>query len=218
MEFGFPQALGFVLAYFLGAIPSSVWYGKNIHGIDVRQFGSGNAGATNTFRVLGKKAGILVFLADVSKGLLAGSIANGLWKLGFLNYESLEPYQILFGLTAILGHIFSVFVGFKGGKGVATSLGLGICLYPLLAFTCFLLFMLILALTHYVSVGSMLSTLAFPLLTYTPWFYARGNYIAGFGFVAFGIVVYTHRKNIQKLLQGTENKIYLFKRPDKSAS
>jgi glycerol-3-phosphate acyltransferase PlsY len=208
----------FAIAYFIGAIPSSVWYGKRFHGVDVRQFGSGNAGATNTFRVLGRKAGIIVFLTDVSKGLIAGSLANGLYKLNLLTYADLEPFQILFGLTAIFGHIFSVFVKFKGGKGVATSLGLGICLYPMLAFACFILFLVILAITHYVSVGSMLSTLAFPLLTYSPWFYAKGNYISGLGFVAFGIVVYTHRKNIQKLISGTENKIYLFKKPTKTQS
>ena len=113
-----------VLAYLIGSIPSAVWFGKIFHGIDVREHGSGNPGATNTFRVLGKKAGSIVLLFDIAKGLLATSLAITLLRLGVINEENLILAKLIFGIIAVFGHIFSVFLKFKGGKGVATLFGM----------------------------------------------------------------------------------------------
>ncbi len=124
--------LGFAIiaAYLLGAIPSAVWIGIRFYGVDVRQKGSGNSGATNTFRVLGKRAGIIVMLLDIFKGLLATSLAPLLVKLGIITPDDLILYKLVCGGTAVLGHIFSIFIGFKGGKGVATLLGLMLSVHP----------------------------------------------------------------------------------------
>ncbi|MDX2197011.1 MAG: glycerol-3-phosphate 1-O-acyltransferase PlsY [Cytophagales bacterium] len=203
--------LGFV-AYFMGAIPTAVWYGKWFHNVDVREHGSKNAGATNTFRVLGQKAGIIVFIIDVLKGFAATSMANLLYFDDRIwDYEVAE-FKILYGLLAVFGHIYSVFIGFKGGKGVATSLGLGLCMFPTVALICFGIFLIILYLSKYVSVGSMAATLAFPLLMLTSWFTPDDYLITIFGFMAFLLVVYTHRKNIVRLINGEENKVYLIKK------
>ena len=115
--------LGFVIAYLLGSVPTAVWFGKANYGIDVREHGSGNPGATNTFRVLGKKAGIIVMLVDIAKGLMATAIATLLVTINLLPDANMVTFQLLFGITAVLGHIFPVFISFKGGKGVATFLG-----------------------------------------------------------------------------------------------
>lgn len=201
-----------ILAYLLGSIPTAVLYGRAFHGLDVREHGSHNAGATNTFRVLGKKAGIIVFMIDVAKGFAATSLSDLLYFDDRIwNYEIAE-FRILYGLLAVVGHIYPVFAQFKGGKGVATSLGLGICMFPEVAALCLVLFVIILFLTHYVSLGSILATLAFPLLMFTKWFRPDDWLLIAFGFMAFLLTLYTHRKNIQRLIHGEENKVYLIKR------
>lgn len=203
-----------LLAYMIGSIPTAVWYGRFFHGIDVREHGSMNAGATNTFRVLGKKAGAIVFGIDVLKGFLATSLAVFLYNYDRIwDYEVAE-FKILYGILAVLGHIYPVFAKFKGGKGVATSLGLGLCMFPEVAFICLCIFFIILAVSHYVSLGSILATLAFPLLMFTRWFKPDDYLLIIFGFVAFALVLYTHRKNIVRLLNGNENKIYLISKKD----
>lgn len=198
-----------ILAYLIGSIPTALWYGQYFHQIDVREFGSKNAGATNTFRVLGKKAGTIVFLIDVLKGFLATSLASFLFDFDKIyNYEIAE-FKILFGILAIIGHLYPVFANFRGGKGVASSLGLGFCMFPEVALICLGIFTIVLAFSHYVSLGSILATLAFPLLMLTKWFRPDDYLLIIFGFVAFGLVLYTHRKNIVRLINGNENKIYL---------
>ncbi|MDX2188497.1 MAG: glycerol-3-phosphate 1-O-acyltransferase PlsY [Bacteroidota bacterium] len=202
--------LGF-LAYLIGSIPTAVWYGTAFHGIDVREHGSKNAGATNTFRVLGKRAGLIVFLIDVFKGWTATTLANILYLDDRIwDYEVAE-FKILYGALAVVGHIYPVLSNFKGGKGVATSLGLGICMFPEVALICFGIFFVILSFSHYVSLGSIFATLAFPLLMFTRWFRPDDYLMIVFGFFAFALVLYTHRKNIIRLLNGEENKIYLIK-------
>lgn len=198
-----------VLAYLIGSIPTAVWYGKKFHGIDVREFGSKNAGATNTFRVLGKKAGAIVFSIDVFKGFAATSLATILYGQDRIWDYEIAEFKILYGILAILGHVYPVFANFKGGKGVATSLGLGLCMFPEVAAVCLGIFIVILFITHYVSLGSILATLAFPLLMFTKWFKPDDYLIIVFGFTAFLMVIYTHRKNIVRLINGEENKIYL---------
>jgi glycerol-3-phosphate acyltransferase PlsY len=197
---------GAVIAYLIGSIPTAVWYGKAFHGIDVRDYGSGNAGATNSFRVLGKKAGLIVMLADLMKGFLPTQIAVYLIEPGFINNDDLIFYQSAFGIGAVLGHIFPVYAGFKGGKGIATLFGMVLSIHVEAAFVCGLIFFIVLLISKYVSLGSMLAALAFPLVLLMPRFYPDEPFLIAFGFVIFFIVVITHQKNIVRLLNGEENK------------
>ena len=198
-------------AYLLGSIPTSVWYGIGYFGVDVRKMGSGNAGATNTFRVLGKRAGTVVMLIDVLKGWTATSLAPLLFYSGAITVNHVLPYKILFGIIAIVGHIFPVFVKFKGGKGVATLLGMVLAIHPELALVCITIFILTLILSQYVSLSSILATLAFPVLSLLGLFGPPDPLLVGFGFAMFLLVVVTHQKNIVRLLNGNENRTKLFK-------
>lgn len=149
-------------AYLLGSIPSAVWVGRLFHGIDVREHGSGNAGATNVIRVLGWKTGIPVLLFDMAKGFLAAMLPR-LFNLAPQDSAMLVNLQIFTGLMAITGHIFPVFAGFRGGKGVATITGVVLSIHPLVTLTCFLVFVAILLITGYVSVSSMTAGIVFPI-------------------------------------------------------
>lgn len=197
-------------AYFLGSIPTAVWIGKARYGIDVREHGSKNAGATNTFRVLGKKAGKVVLSIDVLKGILAVLIPYFVLPYSF-DAPELTHVQLLASFLAVFGHVFPVFAGFKGGKGVATSLGVIVGLQPIAAGICLLIFLLVFILSNYVSLGSIVSAVvfaallwfAFPIHTYA---------LPVFGSVLAAVVIFAHRKNIQRLLHGNENKMNLFKR------
>jgi glycerol-3-phosphate acyltransferase PlsY len=193
-----------VISYLLGSIPSSIWLGKALFNTDVRNFGSGNAGATNTFRVLGKKAGTFVLLMDISKGLLSASLV---WLLDFVEVYSVQfvNLQLLFGLMAVIGHIFPVFVGFKGGKGIATLLGMVLAIHYVPAIVCMLLFVTILLLTKYVSLSSIIATLSFPILLVFIFKSDEPLFVA-FGISAAIMVLLTHQKNIKRLVAGNENK------------
>lgn len=209
---------GFVfLAYLVGSVPTSVWYGKSVHDIDVRDHGSGNAGATNTFRVLGKKAGSIVMAVDVFKGVVATSLPWIMLKKEILiTHDTIAYFQIAFGLIAVLGHVFPILAGFKGGKGVATLLGMVIALHPLAAAICVIIFLIILLLSKYVSLGSMIAALCFPIMMALP-FMNGGEVDKALIYIGTGIfilVVYTHRKNIVRLWNGEENKTYLIKNED----
>jgi len=205
-------AVAFVLAYLIGSIPTAVWYGKTFHKIDIRQHGSGNAGATNTFRVLGKKAGSFVMAVDVVKGCTAASLPN-LFTQDILVNNNLALTQILLGLCAVLGHVFPLFAQFKGGKGVASLLGMTIAIHPYAAFGSLLVFLIILVFTHYVSLGSMLAALVFPLIVRIPFLHSvEEQTLSIYGFCVFLLLVATHIKNIKRLISGTESKIYLLKK------
>jgi acyl phosphate:glycerol-3-phosphate acyltransferase len=197
--------LAFILAYLLGSIPAAVWIGKRFHNIDVRQHGSGNAGATNVIRVLGWKTGIPVLLIDIAKGWLAASLP-AIFNLAGSESSMLINLQILAGVTAILGHIFPVFAGFKGGKGVATVFGALLALQPLLTLCSLGVFLVTLLITGIVSVSSMSAGLAFPIFLFlvfgTPSLFFKFFSI----FVAIALVV-THRKNIGRLIRGEESKL-----------
>jgi glycerol-3-phosphate acyltransferase PlsY len=205
------------LAYLIGSIPTAVWLGVRFYGKDVRNFGSGNAGATNTFRVLGKKAGIIVMLVDILKGFLATEFA---FLMIYANWVSIDEfilsktifYKLIFGCLAVLGHIFPIYVGFKGGKGVATLLGMMLSVNWAITLMCVGIFVIVLLLSKYVSLGSLLATLAFPLLLLIPYFRPDDPVLIIFGFLMFVIVALTHQKNIQKLIAGQENKANLFKK------
>ena len=204
-----------LISYLLGSIPSSVWLGKRFANIDVREHGSGNAGATNTFRVLGKKLGIAVLILDVAKGLAAVSLVYLLVKFvpstNFSGWHKTEIVNIklLYGVLAVVGHIFPVFAEFKGGKGIATLLGMVIGISYPLALCCIGVFILFLLVTQYVSLSSMLATISYPIFAFFV-FDRTEILLLLFGIVAAVLVVYTHRKNIKRLLQGTESKANLF--------
>lgn len=199
--------VGVIGAYLLGSIPTAVWYGKAFFGIDVREYGSGNAGATNSFRVLGKKAGVIVMIVDVLKGWLAAQSAIILAYYGILkNDEVVILYQSAFGIAAVLGHIFPIYEKFQGGKGIATLLGMVLSIHIEASLVCILVFFIVLIISKYVSLGSMLASLAFPLVLLMPRFYPDEPFLIAFGFVIFFIVVITHQKNIIRIINGEENK------------
>ena len=199
-------AIGAVLAYLLGSLPSAVWLGQAYYGIDVRDFGSGNAGATNTFRVLGRKAGILVMALDIFKGLTAVTLATVWMQLGFVAESQIILFKLVFGISAVVGHIFPIYVGFKGGKGVATLLGMVLGINPLVAGLCIAVFIIVLLITKYVSLGSILGTLTFPTMLLISDVEPNDTILIIFGFTFFIVVLFTHKKNVQRILNGTENK------------
>lgn len=202
------EAVFILLAYLLGSIPTSVWIGKIFFKVDVREFGSGNAGATNTIRVLGKKAGIPVLIVDVLKGVAAVLLA---FESDFAtNSVPFVNYQIALGVAAVLGHIFPVLAGFRGGKGVATLLGVCVAIVPQIAGLAVLVFLIVLVLTQYVSLSSMSAGLSFPILVLTL-FPNQPVSVVAFSIVVAALLIITHKKNIQKLLKKQESKFPLFK-------
>jgi glycerol-3-phosphate acyltransferase PlsY len=206
--------LAIALAYLLGSIPTSVWIGKGIHNIDVREHGSGNAGATNVIRVLGWKTGIPVMIIDVAKGWLAAMLPLYLHLAGS-GSALLINLQIITGVIAIVGHIFPVFAGFRGGKGVATVFGVLLALQPLLTLCCFGVFLVVLLATGIVSVSSMSSGIAFPVLLFLVFDTPSVVFKTFSVFVALALLV-THRKNIGRLMRGEEKKLIVLGKKKKS--
>ncbi|MCX6306553.1 MAG: glycerol-3-phosphate 1-O-acyltransferase PlsY [Bacteroidetes bacterium] len=196
--------LEIMVAYLLGSIASAVWIGKLLYGIDVRQHGSGNAGATNVIRVLGYKAGIPVMLFDVFKGWLAVQLAIWIPVPG-LSPDMMTYVRIGMALAAVMGHVFPVYAGFKGGKGVGTIAGAGISLFPLAILLVLVVFIIVLAATHYVSLSSILASLAFPLVVYFI-IGVRHPGLIGLSLLVAVFIPATHRKNIRRLLNGEERK------------
>jgi acyl phosphate:glycerol-3-phosphate acyltransferase len=201
-----------LLAYLLGSIPTAVWYGKTFFNLDIRQHGSGNAGATNTFRVLGKRAGTIVLLTDALKGYAAASLAFGVNRFHALDANELLGCQLFFGFVAVIGHLYPVFAQFRGGKGVATLLGMALAVRPDVAAICIGIWLLVVIASQYVSLGSLLAALAFPMLLLLRVFGQPENpMLIGFGFLVFLVVAITHKKNIGRLLQGNESRTVLIK-------
>ncbi|MBP7808436.1 MAG: glycerol-3-phosphate 1-O-acyltransferase PlsY [Bacteroidia bacterium] len=195
------------VAYLLGSIPTSVWIGKFFYNIDVREFGSGNAGATNTFRVLGKKAGIPVLIIDILKGTAAVS-------LSFLSGFQMETpfftnFQIGLGIAALIGHIFPVFAGFRGGKGVATILGVVICITPVSCCVALLVFLTVLLITRYVSLGSIMAGISYPIILNLG-MHNTDVILVVFSILTAVLLVITHRKNIVRLFNKQEARIKLY--------
>jgi acyl phosphate:glycerol-3-phosphate acyltransferase len=196
------------VAYLLGSIPAAVWIGKTFHNIDVREHGSGNAGTTNVIRVLGWKTGIPVLLIDVAKGSLA-TLLPVIFKIAEPGTSLLINLQIITGVTAIIGHIFPVFAGFRGGKGVATVFGVLLALQFLLTLSCFGVFLIVLLISGIVSVSSMIAGVAFPILLFTL-FDTPSLVFKIFSVVVAIALILTHRKNIERLLKGEEKKLIKF--------
>ena len=193
-----------LVAYLLGSIPSSVWIGKIFYGIDVREHGSGNAGTTNTIRILGYKAGIPVFIIDALKGWLAVFLTKIIFGY-FPSMEMPEYMPIVSAVAVVLGHIFPVFAGFRGGKGVATLLGVGFGLIPIPALIALAIFMVVLFSFGYVSLASIIATITLPVVTY--FFVMPDNILLLLLTIAVAVFVpITHRQNIKRLINGTENK------------
>lgn len=197
-----------VAAYLLGSIPSAVWIGKRYYGIDIREHGSKNAGATNTLRVLGKRAAIPVFIIDVTKGFVAVSLAH--FSTFFQDSDMMFIFKIALVIAAVGGHIFPIFSGFRGGKGVATLAGAVLGVYPPAVILCLATFLLVLMFSHYVSLSSMIAGIMFPIYTAFV-FKTTSTPLIIFACIVALLLIFTHRKNIRRLLNHTEPKTYIIK-------
>jgi glycerol-3-phosphate acyltransferase PlsY len=202
-----------IVAYLIGSIPTSVWVSKHFFGIDIRDYGSGNAGATNTFRVLGSKWGSFVMLVDVLKGVLATSL-----YLLLPHYLTNELHQTNFmlglGLAAVLGHIFPIWASFKGGKGVATLLGMAVAIQPIVAACCIGVFLIVLFLTRFVSLSAVLAGIAFMVFILFV-FNEQPTFYRIFAVLVALMVILTHQKNIGRILNGTESKVPILRHRDR---
>ena len=203
-----------ILAYLIGSIPTSVWISKAIFNIDIRDYGSGNPGATNTFRVLGSKWGSLVMIVDVTKGAIATSLYV-LIPYYLTNELARTNFMIVLGLASVIGHIFPIWAGFRGGKGVATIFGMALAIQPIVALLCLLVFLFTLITTRFVSLSSLIAGVAFMVLILFI-FNEKETMYRLFGIIVALMVIITHQKNISRLLKGTENKVPLFKNRNKS--
>lgn len=207
------EVLLILSAYFIGSVPTAVWISRLFFGIDIREYGSGNAGATNTFRVLGKQWGSVVMFFDVLKGVLAVKLY---FLLPYYIHNEFEQtnFQIGLGLAAVLGHIFPIWADFRGGKGVATLFGMVLGIQPVVALCCIGVFMLVLYLTRYVSLSSILASVAFPVFVLAI-FNAEEHLYRIFAVAVALMVILTHQKNIGRLLRGSESKVPILKHRDR---
>lgn len=206
----FENISALIIAYLIGSIPSAVWVGKTFYGIDVREYGSGNAGATNTFRVLGKRAGIPVLIMDIAKGYLAVQLAY-IWGQYLPNTQQIVNFKLALGISALIGHIFPVYVGFRGGKGVATLLGVLTAIHPQAALICAIVFVVMFVSTNYVSLSSMTAAIAYPFIVMLV-FKETIPTVNIFAMAIAILVLITHQKNIERLIKGTESKVSLLKK------
>lgn len=197
------------MAYLIGGIPFSVLISKLFYGKDIRKEGSRNAGATNTFRVLGRTAGNIVLALDILKGVAAVELYHFRMPESLL-LESKIFYELGLGITAVLGHIFPVYLRFKGGKGVATGFGVAVAVFPLAALVAFIVFAIVFPVFNYVSLGSLLASIAFALVVFIQ--NVKQPLIGIAAILIVAIIFYTHRENIKRLMNGTESKMYLKKR------
>lgn len=195
----------------MGSVPTALWYGLNYHGQDIRTLGSGNAGTTNAFRVFGRKSGCVVLFIDALKGFAAAFMGHALYLGEQVDKNTSMHLQIIFGFTAVIGHLLPIFCDFKGGKGVATLLGMMLCLYPAAALIAVLVFVLVLSISHYASLSSIAAALSLAAwLYFNPAQKGDSELLHYLGFSTSFLVIFTHRFNVVRLLQGRENKMYLF--------
>lgn len=200
-----------VLAYLLGSIPSAVWIGKKYYGIDIREHGSKNAGTTNMLRVLGRRAAIPVFALDFLKGFVAVTIIQMLQYDPLIGDNDLINIKIGAVFAAVLGHIFPIFAGFRGGKGVATLVGAITGIHPPVILLCFCVWFVVLMIFHYVSLASIIAGCTFPVFTLMSPKVNTSIPFDVFSIVIAILLIITHRKNIKRLMEGTESKIFLWK-------
>jgi len=212
-----------ILSYLVGSIPNSIIISKMVRGIDIREHGSGNAGGTNVMRVLGWKYGVLVIFLDALKGAIAVVLIARLFY-GPLPFENVSPFddftlvQIIAGIAAVIGHVWTVFAGFKGGKGIATALGMLLMLITIDMLIAVGIFTLVVLISRYVSLGSIIAAISVPSTLFIrenlfhvdiPGYSTLLPFVIGVTL----LVIYTHRKNLVRILNGNENKISFRKKP-----
>lgn len=204
--------LALLAAYLLGSIPTALWVGRQFFQLaDIREHGSGNAGATNTFRVLGKKAGTFVLLFDALKGFAAAYfLPNWLLSQQVIAPSALFYFRLACGVLAVVGHIYPIFAQFRGGKGVATILGMMLAIAPATVGVALLVFLAVLSTTRYVSLSSMTAGVAFAFLQFLHLDGPIPQLQIWFGFVLAAMLIYTHRANIGRLRAGTESRVPLW--------
>ena len=202
-----------IIAYLIGSIPTALLISNKFFGIDIREYGSGNMGATNAFRILGPKYGTIIMILDILKGMLAVSL---FYFLPYYLSNELERtnFMMALGLSAVMGHIFPIFANFKGGKGVATLLGMLIAVQPIVAVCCVVVFLIVLYFTRYVSLSSILGAIMLPISVLWIWNEHELSYRIFALLVAF-IVLITHQKNIGRLIKGDESRIPILKHRDR---
>ncbi len=197
-------------AYVLGSIPTAVWIGKGFFKIDVREHGSGNAGFSNSLRVLGPKAGIPVLIIDVAKGFAAVYLASKV-DLGDSKMAQ-ELVPIVYGVLALLGHLLPLFAKFKGGKGVATGLGIVLALFPMAAVYALVVFLIVIFTFRMMSLGSMLASISLPISVFIS-HNTEQPILLGFSIFIALMIIFTHRSNIKRIIEGKENRIWFRKKP-----
>jgi len=206
-----------LLSYLVGSIPTSIIVSKIARGIDIREHGSGNAGGTNVMRVLGWKHGVLVILFDAFKGVLAVVVVARL-HYGSMPFQNVTPFddftlvQIIAGVSAVIGHVWTIFAGFRGGKGIATALGMLLMIITVDMLIAVGVFIIVVTISKYVSLGSLIGTIAVPLSLII-----RENVfnvdIQGYNtllpfIIAISLlIIFTHRKNVVRIFNGSENKL-----------
>jgi len=205
-----------VIAYFIGSIPTALIVSRSFFNIDIREYGSGNMGATNTFRVLGSKFGTIVMVGDMLKGILAVALYN-LLPYYLTNELDRTNLMIGLGLAAVIGHIYPIWAGFRGGKGVATLFGMVLAIQPIVAINCVGVFLLVLYLTRYVSLSSILAGVALPICVL--WVYNEKEvFYRVFAVAVAALIVLTHQKKISRLLKGNEGRVPILKHRDRRKS
>ena len=194
------------VSYIIGSFPTAVWVGKIFHNIDIREHGSHNAGATNTFRVLGNKWGWIVLFVDIGKGYLAASLPFFLSSLYYGFKDEVLILQLIASLCAVVGHVFPVFANFRGGKGVATTLGIILAINLDTALISLAIFLIVFLMTKYVSLGAIIASILFPFISFFA-MHEDARIMIIFSILVSLIVLFSHRKNINRLLRGEENKM-----------
>ncbi len=209
------ELLLIIMAYLIGSIPTALIISKKFFGVDIRDYGSGNMGATNTFRVLGSKYGSIVMALDILKGVLAVGLFNFLPNyVGDDNELQRTNFIIGLGLSAVVGHIFPIFANFRGGKGVATLFGMVLAIQPVVAVSCVGVFLLVLFLTRYVSLSSILASIFLPICVLWIWNENELLYRL-FAILVALLVIFTHQKNIGRILRGVESRVPILKHRDR---
>lgn len=205
-----------IVAYLIGSIPTAIIVSKSFFNIDIRDYGSGNMGATNSFRVLGPKFGTIVMIGDMLKGIFAVALYN-LLPYYLTNELDRTNLMIGLGLAAVIGHIYPIWAGFRGGKGVATLFGMVLAIQPIVAINCVGVFLLVLYLTRYVSLSSIIAGVALPICVL--WIYNEKEvFYRVFAVAVAALIVLTHQKNISRLLKGNEGRVPILKYRDRRKS
>ncbi len=204
------------IAYLIGSIPTALIISRYFFKIDIREYGSGNMGATNTFRILGSKFGTIVMVGDMLKGVLAVALYNFL-PYYLTNELDRTNFMLGLGIAAVVGHIYPIWAQFKGGKGVATLFGMVLAIQPVVAINCVAVFLAVLFLTRYVSLSSIIAGVALPILVL--WIYNEKEvFYRVFAVAVAALIVLTHQKNIGRLLKGNESRVPILKHRDRRKS